>query len=223
MKTVKEAADILLKKGEITQEEYNDLEKQGAFSDSLKGAAKGLAAGIKNFVGWKPLNEYAGQLPAKGSFSTLPSNTFYEKAGLAGRQILESGTKGLKSILPITAGLAAAGIVGKEVFFDPGIQERKIEDSYNTMLQKTPILAGEDQAKIRDYFDVVKTFAPHAAANPLVAGSLVNKMVQFGGVDHKLVQDMVALQEGHASEGIVSKVIEGGIKTITGVPKTDKD
>ena len=69
-----------------------------------------------------------------------------------------------------------------------------LTSAYSQILQTTPALVGEDQEKVRDYFGVVKTFAPNAAANPLVAGALVNKMVQFGGVDHKIIQDLVSIE-----------------------------
>jgi hypothetical protein len=135
------------------------------------------------------------------------------------RQALDVIAKRVGTVAIPTAAVGAAGMLGKEIFIDPMQQKKIINQSYTSMLQKTPQLAGEDQDKIRDYFDVVKSFSPHAAANPLVAGSIVNKMVQFGGIDHKLVQDLVALEEGTSGAGLVTKMLEGGVKVMTGIDK----
>ena len=65
----------------------------------------------------------------------------------------------------------------------------------------------------KNYFKVVRQFSPKAAANPLVAGALVNKMVQFGGVDHKLVQDIASLQKDVAAPEY--EVAKGGLSAAT--------
>ena len=75
------------------------------------------------------------------------------------------------------------------------------------MVKKVPSLKGTSKETLKDYFDVVKTYSPRAAANPIVAGHLVNKMVQFGGVDHKLVQDLTSINKntqpsGRGSDGV---------------------
>jgi hypothetical protein len=67
-------------------------------------------------------------------------------------------------------------------------------DAYNKMIAKMPDLSEYPEEQIKDFYSVVKTFSPKAAANPLVAGALVNKMLQFGGVDHKLVQDIANIE-----------------------------
>jgi hypothetical protein len=224
MKTVKQAADALLERNEITKEEYDYLEKNAytieksinknlkTFADSLKRQISGVGSSVSKL---KKVQE-ASKNPITNE--TLRNFTEWGPVKGTGEALTFVG-EGLKKVWPI-AGLFGAGVVAKELFVDPMMQNRAIENSYNTMLQQTPQLAGEDQNVIRSYFDVVKTFSPNAAANPLVAGSLVNKMVQFGGVDHKLVQDMASLQESSGPEGIFSKVLEGTAKTLTGVPKS---
>jgi len=183
MKTVKEASDILLQKKEITQEEYNYLEKEGAFK--------------------------------------IPGMEFLSHIGTATAKGLKDLGPGIKTYAPSIAAIVASGVAAKELLINPLVQKNKINKSYEEMFKKTPQLVGEDQAKIRDYFNVVKEFSPHAAANPLIAGSLVNKMMQFGGVDHKLVQDMAALQEARESESVISHILQGAAKTLTGIPKKD--
>ena len=199
MKTIKEAAEALLSRNEITQEEYNQIEKTGAFK------AEDIANGIKQFSGWLGKNQNL----TEGVKALKMGGGFIGNKAKGVSQFAKNYGTGI-------AATAAGAAIGKEMFIDPMIEKNRINNSYSTMLQKTPQLSGEDAGKIRDYFDVVKTFSPHAASNPLVAGSIVNKMVQFGGVDHKLVQDLASIQSGRNSEGLVSQILQGGAKSLTG-------
>ena len=95
--------------------------------------------------------------------------------------------------------IGAAGVVGAEAINEnvaqPMIQSAQIARSKRKMLELTPSLKNEDAKDVSNYFNVIKKFSPKAASNPLVAGALVNKMVQFGGVDHKLIQDLTSIQK----------------------------
>ena len=75
----------------------------------------------------------------------------------------------------------------------------QIASTEHNLIKKNPDLANYDADKIRDYMEVIKTYSPQAARNPLVAGALVKKMIDFGGVDHKLVQDLASLQSSMKS------------------------
>jgi hypothetical protein len=173
MDTIKQAADSLLSKKEITQEEYNLLKDRGAF-----------------------------ELKKEGNWA-------------------EFGTV-LKNILwPIAAVGGTAAIV-KETIIDPITQSNKIKNSYEMMQEKVPQLAEKDQDQMKDYFEVIKTFSPTAASNPLVAGALVNKMMEFGGVDHKLVQDLASIQAGVARPSVVEAVTQSAAKSLAGAPKDEK-
>lgn len=93
-----------------------------------------------------------------------------------------------------TLGLAAiAGSVGAEAV-KRGKQFIHGIGAFDEMKAKVPILTEYPEDQVKDYYNVVKTFSPKAASNPLVAGALVNKMIQFGGVDHKLVQDIANIE-----------------------------
>ena len=108
----------------------------------------------------------------------------------------------------------AAIMAGKELVVDPLVEANRIKKSFEAMTEKVPQLAEQDQETLRDYFNVVKTYSPKAASNPLVAGSLVNKMIQFGGVDHKLVQDIGAIQAGVSPPKVVPTVLETAARTV---------
>jgi hypothetical protein len=122
--------------------------------------------------------------------------------------------KGIKNWWALPAAVGAT-VVGKESIVDPIVQSVKSEQSYKDMATHTPQLMEADQEKLRHYFDVIKTYSPHAAANPLVAGALVNKMMEFGGVDHKLVQDMINIQAGRPTNEALKTMVGGGLKTFS--------
>ena len=84
------------------------------------------------------------------------------------------------------------------------------------MQEKVPQLAEKDQEKLKDYFGVIKTFSPKAASNPLVAGHLVNKMMEFGGVDHKLIQDLSSIESGLSRPSLTQSIAEAAAKSMVG-------
>ncbi len=120
----------------------------------------------------------------------------------------------LRKILVPLALIGTGAAATKEIIVNPIIESNKIKKSFTAMSEKVPQLADADQEQIKDYFGVVKTFSPKSASNPLVAGALVNKMMQFGGVDHKLVQDISAIQAGLPAPRVAPIVVEGVAKAV---------
>jgi len=193
---IKTAAENLKAKGVISDEEYDILCKFAAFTIGKK-APTGLKGLWAKFTG-------------SGS-----------KSGI---KIMGKG-KGKKKAFDIAKGdlmpyavIGAGALAGKEVVVDPIIQATKIKRSYDAMTKKVPQLAEKDQEQLKDYFNVVKTFSPRTASNPLVAGHLVNKMIEFGGVDHKLVQDIASIEAGLTPTKIVPGALEAGAKAVAGAP-----
>ena len=185
MKTIKEAAEALLSRKEITQEEYDLIEKTGGFE--IEKNAFYSRTTIKNAP------KYTSKIR---SFITGP----------------------LKDALLTTALLGGSAVAGKELIFEPIKKNRDIKRSFASMSEKVPQLAEKDPDQIQDYFSVVKTFSPKVASNPLVAGALVNKMIEFGGIDHKLVQDISAIESGLARPSLTGGMVESAAKSIVGVP-----
>ena len=132
----------------------------------------------------------------------------------------------MKSIWEIAKQIAAGGAVATGgvlagVELDKYLKsKRDIENSYNTMNEKVPALTEYPQDKIKDYFEVIKTFSPRSASNPLVAGALVHKMLEFGGVDHKLVQDLARMEMPQQS--LVYEYAKSGLGGLAQPPKFDK-
>jgi len=183
---IEKAAASLLKKGKITQEEFNLLKKA----------------------------RIGRNLP-------LPRL----KAGLEFRKSVPIISEAIpKQVLPWLQG-GAYGLFGAALLkqlLNPVSEKIKAHQSYNQLIKKNPILAEKDPQEIKDYFNVIQTFSPKAASNPLVAGALINKMMEFGGVDHKLVQDLASIQSGLKSTDAMSHLTGAAARSLmtTGVMET---
>jgi hypothetical protein len=140
-----------------------------------------------------------------------------EEAGKVG---LGQTGKTIKEIMQIV-GLGALGAaLGSETLRKLNLWEQQSK-AYEEMKEKVPLLKEFPEGQIKDYYEVVKTFSPRSAANPLVAGALVNKMLQFGGVDHKLVQDIASI-EGPQRDILIDIATKAGT-SLAGFPGGGKD
>lgn len=126
--------------------------------------------------------------------------------------------KWLKGI-GVGAGLLGAGAyITKETIIDPAVRASRIKKSLSSLIEKNPQLEEKDEEKIKDYFNIIKTFSPKSASNPLVAGALINKMMEFGGVDHKIVQDLASIESGFVRPTVGQAAAEGAAKAFVSFP-----
>lgn len=140
------------------------------------------------------VKEAADKLLEKGAISSEECELLKEAA--AG-QTLSAAGKFLKDVAAPTAGaigMFGLGVGALQQLLTPVVNKVQSQIAFNKMTKKVPILQEKDPDQVKDYFKVVETFSPKAATNPLVAGAIVNKMIEFGGVDHKLVQDISSIQ-----------------------------
>jgi len=129
------------------------------------------------------------KLAAAGLYAVLPeaaSELARGKGFTAAGQVIKN--------IAQTVGISAfAGLAGYQLY-DLIKQKRNEAKGFNEMMKKTPILSEYPEEQVRDFYGVVQTFSPKSASNPLVSGALVNKMIQFGGVDHKIIQDLAQIE-----------------------------
>jgi len=173
--TVKEAAQNLLNRSEISQEEYDlvkDVDREGLAKVAFVFAKGGVLTG----------------------------------AGGVAQSILQTAALG-----------ALVASLGGDLYSK--IKRKSDQASaFEGMLSKKPELKEYPKEKVKDYFDVVKTFSPKSASNPLVAADLVNKMVQFGGVDHKLIQDLSNIEGPTPS--VLQDMTSSAAKSLVAFPKS---
>jgi len=168
------------------------------------------------------IKEAADSLYKKGSITQ-------EECELIKEAAFSDLAKGLKSVKPrdILSGVAIAGIslAALKQLMSPLIDTVKAKQSYKLMAEKYPALKEKDPDQVKDYFNVIKTFSPKAATNPLVAGALVNKMIEFGGVDHKLVQDISSIQNAMPVMNALGDISGAATKSLflnkPGLPPTE--
>lgn len=167
------------------------------------------------------IKEAADNLYSKNKITSEEYNTILnlEKTsgigGLFGKAVKNINSPKQLSPWVSTLGLGTgAGVLGYNVKKELGEElslKREIKNSYQNLKKKTPQLKNYSDEDIKDYFEVVRTFSPKSASNPLVAGALVNKMLEFGGVDHKLIQDISNIQSEHNTLDELAKVTAKGI------------
>jgi len=124
-------------------------------------------------------------------------------------------------ILTLGAGAFAigAGDVVKEVIIDPAKLKVEQINAFKKMEEKVPSLKGIDPEKKREYFKIISLYSPSLSRNPYVAGNLVNKFNEYGGPDHKIVQDIIKMEkdfEGR-NKGSIDKMIGRAGAILTGI------
>jgi hypothetical protein len=147
------------------------------------------------------LGAFIKTIISKGKREATPISKFLQNAQLG--------------LLGIGGGTGA--VLGGEELYRHFKRQGDINNSFNTMQEKVPSLTEYPQDKIKDYFEVIKTFSPKSASNPLVAGALVHKMLEFGGVDHKLVQDLSRMEMPQS--GIFYELAKSSLGGLSKIPK----
>ena len=89
----------------------------------------------------------------------------------------------------------------------PAIERSKQKKAYKNMVTERGL---EDNKETQDYFNVVRTFSPLAATNPIVAATMVNRMKEFGGVDPNMVAAMTNIKSQENKAGPALAVAAAG-------------
>lgn len=85
----------------------------------------------------------------------------------------------------------AAGIIGGAGMV---MDHMKVQQGYKKMLDAYPELAREQPERVKSYFDAIASGAPDIASQPLVAGSLIKRMLNYDGFDPSTYQELVSTQ-----------------------------
>jgi hypothetical protein len=96
----------------------------------------------------------------------------------------------------LLAGVALPALysVGKDVagsLLLPG----KVEKSRDDMDKYYPQLKEYNQKDVNLYFDSLKSIAPQTASSPALAGAFVQRALEAGGVDAKMMGDIINVEE----------------------------
>lgn len=120
-----------------------------------------------------------------------------------------------KVLITALAGSAVATGINKA--YDVVKLKTDQSNAYKKMFDKVPQLKDYDKATVDDYYDVVKSFAPHMASNPYVAGSIVNKMILNEGVDHRLVGEIseISSKKNQSKNETMNKILGASLAPFT--------
>lgn len=211
-KAIKESVNelgVVTSPGKVIHQEASVGEKN---LDAVRlGILGALGLGATSAVGMLAKSDATGNLASAVAKKVLPgsiSGSMFPKKSIVDLM----GRAAVPTVVGI--GLAAAGYKA----FDQ-IKQRVDAARTLTEIQNDPQFADKDPDQVADYFGVVKSFSPSAATNPLVASALVNKMMQFGGVDHKLVQDLTSIEgdrKDYMADELVSDAMKSFVQGVTG-------
>jgi len=100
------------------------------------------------------------------------------------------------------------------------LNKGKIKSSYHDMKNKFPDLLGYPEDEVREKFLVLAKFAPSLAEDPMVAGTFVNEMMQYKGIDplrlNTLIQAQDRISGSNPNQFVESARMAGG-KLLEGV------
>lgn len=96
------------------------------------------------------------------------------------------------------------------------VRDFRKDSALEKMVQTSPKLQMLDQERVAMYFDVLWTFAPDMAQNPLTAGSVVYQAMQmdiYGGPPVEIIRTLVEIQERHSKSKKDGK-LSGNVQTL---------
>jgi len=106
-----------------------------------------------------------------------------------GAFVPQTGMNLLKPIMAVgAAGLAVSA--GGQLWSNVQVQR-----SFQTMLQRYPELQRENPTRVKQLFETISNAAPDVAKDPMVAGSLIKRMLNYDGIDHATYMELVSTQE----------------------------
>ena len=103
------------------------------------------------------------------------------------------------------------------------LERRRQRANYQRMLERNPELAQEDPEKVRESYEVLEAFAPSMTKNPQVAGSFVQKNLEYEAVDPAEVKNLIDIQKGvgdSSSERLSDQFMRAGVQTLSAGPMT---
>jgi len=184
----------------------NDLAPSTTLKDGLSMAQS--AAGALN-SGAGALQTLTGTLFGKKVLDKGIVNAIKNRNAKPSK--LQSIVDGVKTYaLPVAA--LGAGVTLLSDAASPAKQAMVELGTYHGMIKKFGL---PDDAETRDYFNVVKTYSPMAARNPIVAGTMVSRMREFNGIDPNMVTALGNIKD-NSKPAMSSTLVNSAIRDIVG-------
>jgi hypothetical protein len=106
-----------------------------------------------------------------------------------GHFIPQSGAGLLKPLAMLGAAGLGVSLAGQ------AWSNTQVQRSFQTMLQRYPELQRENPTRVKQLFETISRAAPDVAQDPMVAGSLIKRMLNYDGIDHATYMELVSTQE----------------------------
>ena len=175
----------------------------GLASGALKGSAK-VVGKVGGYVAEAPIKR--GLMPIgyassfKEGMKKVPDtagkfimNKEASEGGIIGQLVKALGDNLVPALALGSVGVGIAAARGAGGIVSRMMQERQLNDSFNTIRKANADIRGIPNA--RDYFDVIARHSPSLALDPMVAPTLIRQFDTFGGVDVNTVGKLREIQE----------------------------
>lgn len=103
-------------------------------------------------------------------------------------------------------------------------QEDNMDESFRQVLEKNPGLAAHDPERVKDYYSMLRQFAPGVAAHPHASGSWLTAQLRYGDehVPFSSIQDLINAQKAH-EETVGGRLGVSSVQALaSGVPMLPK-
>lgn len=110
------------------------------------------------------------------------------------RRILETIQKPQKSKVPM--GLALSGLAGLAAF--PVLEDMRTKSIHQKNLRgivDDPMIPASHKLKAQDAFQILSTYSPSIAQDPIFSKDFVRSLIRYDSVDHKVVSDLIQAEK----------------------------
>lgn len=198
----------------ITKEAFDILDKLAPHIEKSAGIGDTILRALKA-VG------RAGATAGRGA-GVAAKYTWSGKAGGGG--VVRGGDWWAKHYKPAIAAMAASGVAAPVIA--SGIramtQSGDLKNSLTGILRQHPELRNDPN--VAHYFQILATFAPHVAQNPILAGNLMKRWHETGPdlITPNMIKELLDIEN---QSGNINKTIQDQVntlaKTMIDITKTD--
>lgn len=140
---------------------------------------------ISGIEGSSSLAERAAGVNALKALSDMEqSNSLYAK--IQSNPVGKMVGMGVGAAAMVGAGLTAISLIDKMTSKAPMVTDQQLD----LVLKNRPNLQGLDREKLKEYYTIILRAAPTVSREPMVAGALLERIVNYGGVDHSLMKEL---------------------------------
>lgn len=160
--------------GQIIREKYASMDI-GAIRQQLMSDVTNASSITERAQGVNALKSLNDIENTSGIFSRIQSNPMGKAVSM-----------GIGAAAMVGAGITAASLIDRMTTKPVIVTDQQLD----LVLKTKPNLQGLDREQLRKYYSIILRAAPTVSREPMVAGALLERIVNYGGVDHSLMKEL---------------------------------